>query len=74
MIPVSRIMGREKASNDAFSCININATYRGKIMIIRFPRIYTYKITFEEVPYYYYGVHKEKVSVSYTHLTLPTKA
>lgn len=23
-------------------------------------RIYTYKITFEEVPYYYYGVHKEK--------------
>jgi len=24
------------------------------------PRIYTYKITFEEVPYYYYGVHKEK--------------
>ena len=25
------------------------------------PRIYTYKITFEEVPYYYYGVHKEKI-------------
>jgi len=24
------------------------------------PRIYTYKITFEVVPYYYYGVHKEK--------------
>ena len=24
------------------------------------PRIYTYKITFEEVPYYYYGVHKGK--------------
>lgn len=24
------------------------------------PRIYTYKITFEEVPHYYYGVHKEK--------------
>jgi len=24
------------------------------------PRIYTYKITFEEVPYYYYGVKKEK--------------
>lgn len=23
-------------------------------------RIYTYKITFEKVPYYYYGVHKEK--------------
>jgi hypothetical protein len=25
------------------------------------PRIYTYKITFGEVPYYYYGVKKEKV-------------
>ena len=25
------------------------------------PRIYLYKIAFEEVPYYYYGVHKEKV-------------
>ena len=25
------------------------------------PRIYIYKITFLEVPYYYYGVHKEKV-------------
>jgi hypothetical protein len=25
-----------------------------------FPRIYVYKITFLEVPYYYYGVHKEK--------------
>ena len=24
------------------------------------PRIFTYKITFEEVPYYYYGVHREK--------------
>jgi hypothetical protein len=24
------------------------------------PRIYLYKITFEEVTYYYYGVHKEK--------------
>lgn len=24
------------------------------------PRIYLYKIIFEEVPYYYYGVHKEK--------------
>ncbi len=24
------------------------------------PRIYLYKITFEEVPYYYYGVHREK--------------
>lgn len=25
------------------------------------PRIYTYKITFEEVPYYYYGMHEEKI-------------
>jgi hypothetical protein len=24
------------------------------------PRIYTYKITFEEIPYWYWGVHKEK--------------
>lgn len=29
-------------------------------MTSKSPRIYTYKITFEEVPYYYYGVHKEK--------------
>lgn len=29
-------------------------------MTIQLPRIYTYKITFEEVPYYYYGWHKEK--------------
>ncbi len=29
------------------------------------PRIYIYKITFEEVPYYYYGVHKEKVFGEY---------
>jgi hypothetical protein len=28
-------------------------------MTLQSPRIYTYKITFEEVPYYYYGVHKE---------------
>jgi hypothetical protein len=29
-------------------------------MTFQSQRIYTYKITFEEVPYYYYGVHKEK--------------
>ena len=29
------------------------------------PRIYIYKITFLEVPYYYYGVHKEKVFGEY---------
>jgi hypothetical protein len=28
-------------------------------MTLQSPRIYLYKITFEEVPYYYYGVHKE---------------
>lgn len=27
---------------------------------IESPRIYTYKITFKDTPYYYYGVHKEK--------------
>jgi general stress protein YciG len=29
-------------------------------MTYQSPRIYLYKITFEEVPYYYYGVHKER--------------
>jgi hypothetical protein len=29
-------------------------------MTYQSPRIYTYKITFVEVSYYYYGVHKEK--------------
>jgi hypothetical protein len=29
-------------------------------MTFQSPRIYIYKITFEEVPYYYYGVKKEK--------------
>jgi hypothetical protein len=29
-------------------------------MTYQSPRIYLYKITFEEVSYYYYGVHKEK--------------
>ena len=29
-------------------------------MTLQRPRIYIYKITFEEVPYYYYGVKKEK--------------
>ena len=29
-------------------------------MTFQSPRIYIYKITFEEVLYYYYGVHKEK--------------
>ena len=30
-------------------------------MTLQSPRIYIYKIIFEEVPYYYYGVHKEDV-------------
>lgn len=34
-------------------------------MISRSPRIYTYKITFEEVFYYYYGVHLEKTFDEY---------
>jgi hypothetical protein len=29
------------------------------------PRIYVYKITFDEIPHYYYGVHKEKVFDEY---------
>jgi hypothetical protein len=29
-------------------------------MTLQSPRIYLYKITFEEVHYYYYGVHKER--------------
>jgi hypothetical protein len=29
-------------------------------MVPQSPRIYIYKITFEEVKYYYYGVHKER--------------
>jgi hypothetical protein len=33
---------------------------RSKTDSIMKPRIYIYKITFEEVPYYYYGVHKER--------------
>ena len=37
--------------------INISAVNQRAVMQ---PRIYTYKITFEEVPYYYYGSKKEK--------------
>ena len=40
------------------SCINNKSpNLRSRTMQ---PRIYTYKITFEEVPYYYYGSKKEK--------------
>lgn len=41
------------------SCINSNAPNLRAVMYS--PRIYTYKITFEEVPYYYYGIHQEKL-------------
>ena len=40
--------------------INIIAPNKRAVMTSQSPRIYTYKITFEEVPYYYYGVKKEK--------------
>jgi hypothetical protein len=30
------------------------------------PRIYTYKITFEGSPYWYWGVHKEKLRAKFT--------
>jgi hypothetical protein len=42
------------------SCINNNAVSTRIAMTSQSPRIYIYKITFEEVLYYYYGVHKEK--------------
>jgi hypothetical protein len=29
------------------------------------PRIYVYKITFDEIPHYYYGIHKEKTFDEY---------
>ena len=33
---------------------------KSRTMTLQSPRIYTYKITFEEVPYYYYGSKKER--------------
>jgi hypothetical protein len=44
--------------NPLLCIININAVSLRVVMYS--PRIYLYKITFEEVSYYYYGVHKEK--------------
>jgi hypothetical protein len=43
-----------------FSCINNKDQTQSRTMTSQSPRIYIYKITFEEVPYYYYGIHKEK--------------
>ena len=34
-------------------------------MTTNIPRIYVYKITFYEVPHYYYGLHKEKIFNEY---------
>ena len=51
---------RGKVLSGTFSCINIKDQTQSRIMTSQSPRIYTYKITFEEVPYYYYGIHKEK--------------
>jgi len=56
MIPVSRIIGRRGALGHLF-LYKYYCDLQSRTMQ---PRIYTYKITFEEVPYYYYGVHKEK--------------
>ena len=48
------------------TCINTNATFKTRmnnnqcLQGVVSPRIYTYKITFKDAPFYYYGVHKEK--------------
>ncbi len=49
---------QEEGGSPSFFTINNNAVIQSRTMQ---PRIYTYKITFEEVPYYYYGSKKEKV-------------
>jgi len=51
---------RDWVLSGTLSCINSNDQTQSRIMTSQSPRICTYKITFEEVPYYYYGVHKEK--------------
>lgn len=56
-MPVSRIIGRKGALWHLF-LYKYYCDLQSRIMQ---PRIYTYKITFEEVPYYYYGSKKEKV-------------
>tara|TARA_R110000868_G_scaffold10326_1_gene50907 strand:- start:151 stop:924 length:774 start_codon:yes stop_codon:yes gene_type:complete len=50
----------EREQRCSFSCINTIAPNKRAVMTSQSPRIYLYKITFEEVPYYYYGVKKEK--------------
>jgi hypothetical protein len=50
----------EREQKCSFSCINIIAPNKRAVMTSQSPRIYLYKITFEEAPYYYYGVKKEK--------------
>jgi hypothetical protein len=50
----------EEGQRCSFSCINNIAPNKRAVMTSQSPTIYLYKITFEEVPYYYYGVKKEK--------------
>lgn len=50
----------EEEQKCSFSCINTIAPNKRVVMSCYSPRIYLYKITFDEVQYYYYGVHKEK--------------
>jgi hypothetical protein len=52
---------RDWVLSGTFSCINNTDQTQSRTMTSQSPRIYIYKITFEEVLYYYYGVHKEKV-------------
>ena len=51
---------RDWVLSGTFSRINNTDQTQSRTMTSQSPRIYIYKITFEEVPYYYYGVHKEK--------------
>jgi hypothetical protein len=52
------LFGKKRGQKCSFSYIN-NNNHQFKSEVMQ-SRIYTYKITFEEVPYYYYGSHKEK--------------
>ena len=51
---------RDWVLSGTFSCINSKDQTQSRTMTSQSPRIYIYKITFEEVLYYYYGVKKEK--------------
>jgi general stress protein YciG len=59
---LTAIVSGWESRNTLLCIINTYAVKsQSKTMTSQSPRVYTYKITFEEVPYYYYGVHKEKV-------------